>query len=122
MISHRCHGCIPPGRTCGHKVFDQRQVCRGAGQKSRGNSRATAGRNHARSLCCRGPHASTGELVTAIGRGKAEQVFYRALSAYMTPDTDFAGARTATMDAAMDLSGNETAQLVGDASAVYGVD
>lgn len=40
----------------------------------------------------------------------------------MTPDTDFAGARTATMDAAMDLSGNETAQLVGDASAVYGVD
>jgi Zn-dependent metalloprotease len=69
-----------------------------------------------------GPHASTGELVTAIGRDKAEQVFYRALSAYMTPDTDFAGAKTATMDAAMDLYGSETAQLVGDAWAVCGVD
>jgi Zn-dependent metalloprotease len=69
-----------------------------------------------------GPHASTGELVTAIGREKAEQVFYRALSAYMTPDTDFAGAKATTMQAAMDLYDSETAQLVGDAWRVCGVD
>lgn len=69
-----------------------------------------------------GPHASTGELVTAIGREEAEQVFYLALAAYMTPDTNFAAAKAATMQAAMDLYGSETAQLVGAAWAACGVE
>ena len=69
-----------------------------------------------------GAHASTGELVTAIGREQAEQVFYLALTAYMTPDTNFAGARTATMQAALDLYGSETAQLVGEAWTACGVE
>jgi Zn-dependent metalloprotease len=68
-----------------------------------------------------GPHASTGEPVTAIGRDKAEQVFYRALNAYMTPDTNFSAAKAATEDAAMDLYGSETAQLVADAWEACGV-
>jgi Zn-dependent metalloprotease len=69
-----------------------------------------------------GPHASTGEVVTAIGRDRAEQVFYRALAAYMTPDTDFLAARAATMQAAADLYGSEVANLVGDAWAACGVE
>ena len=68
-----------------------------------------------------GPHASTGELVTAIGRDKTEQVFYLALTGYMTPDTDFAGAKQATMDAATELYGSEIAQLVGAAWEACGV-
>jgi Zn-dependent metalloprotease len=69
-----------------------------------------------------GPHASTGELVTGIGRDKAEQVFYRALAAYMTPDTDFAGAKEATKKAAMDLYGSDTAELVAQAWTACGVE
>jgi Zn-dependent metalloprotease len=69
-----------------------------------------------------GPHASTGELVTAIGRDQAEQVFYLALTGYMTPETNFAGAKQATMQAAIDLYDSETAQLVGAAWEACGVD
>ena len=69
-----------------------------------------------------GPHASTGEPVTAIGRDRAERVFYHALNAYMTPDTDFAGAKAATMQAALDLYGSVTAQLVDDIWSACGVD
>jgi hypothetical protein len=36
---------------------------------------------------------------------KAEQIFYRALSTYMTLSTNFAGARTDTAQAAQDLYG-----------------
>ena len=69
-----------------------------------------------------GPHASTGEVVTPIGRDMAEKIFYRALAAYMTPDTDFAGARDATEQAARDLYDDATAQLVGTAWKACGVD
>lgn len=69
-----------------------------------------------------GPHASTGEPVTAIGRDTAERVFYHALNAYMTPDTDFAAAKAATMQAALDLYGSVTAQLVDDIWSACGVD
>ncbi|WP_329493929.1 M4 family metallopeptidase [Kitasatospora herbaricolor] len=40
-----------------------------------------------------------------IGRDKAAAVWYRALTAYMTSTTDYAGARTATLHAAEDLYG-----------------
>ncbi|GLZ36996.1 M4 family metallopeptidase [Actinokineospora sp. NBRC 105648] len=40
-----------------------------------------------------------------IGRDKAAAVFYRALSTYMTSTTNYAGARTATLQAAADLYG-----------------
>jgi zinc metalloprotease ZmpA len=43
--------------------------------------------------------------VTGIGRAKAEKVWYRALSVYMTSNTNYAGARQATIKAATDLYG-----------------
>ncbi|WP_190087367.1 M4 family metallopeptidase [Streptomyces melanogenes] len=46
-----------------------------------------------------------GSTVTGIGRDKATQIFYRALSRYMVSTTDFHDARTATLKAATDLYG-----------------
>ena len=43
--------------------------------------------------------------VTGIGRAKAEKIWYRALTVYMTSSTDYAGARAATLSAASDLYG-----------------
>ncbi|MEU8960611.1 M4 family metallopeptidase [Streptomyces sp. NPDC048491] len=46
-----------------------------------------------------------GSTVTGIGRDKATQIFYRALTRYMVSTTDFHDARTATLSAAADLYG-----------------
>ncbi|ATL25591.1 M4 family metallopeptidase [Streptomyces formicae] len=46
-----------------------------------------------------------GSSVTGIGRDKATQIFYRALTRYMVSTTDFHDARTATLRAAADLYG-----------------
>ncbi|MEU9151795.1 M4 family metallopeptidase [Streptomyces sp. NPDC048417] len=46
-----------------------------------------------------------GRPVTGIGIENAQQVWYRALTTYMTSSTDYAGARTATLQAAADLFG-----------------
>jgi Zn-dependent metalloprotease len=43
--------------------------------------------------------------VAGIGRNKALQVWYRALTVYMTSTTDYQGARAATLKAAADLYG-----------------
>jgi zinc metalloprotease ZmpA len=43
--------------------------------------------------------------VTGIGRSKAEKIWYRALTVYMTPNTNYAAARTATINASNDLYG-----------------
>ncbi|MET8628628.1 M4 family metallopeptidase [Kitasatospora sp. NPDC004669] len=48
--------------------------------------------------------------VTGIGRDKAKQIWYKALTAYMTSTTDYAGARTATLSAATDLYGANSAE------------
>lgn len=48
---------------------------------------------------------SNGKTVTGIGREKLGRIWYRALTAYMTSSTDYAGARTATLNAAKDLYG-----------------
>lgn len=40
-----------------------------------------------------------------IGRAKAEKIWYRALTVYMTASTKYAAARTATLNAARDLYG-----------------
>ncbi|GAA0421032.1 M4 family metallopeptidase [Streptomyces luteireticuli] len=49
---------------------------------------------------------SDGSTVTGIGREKAEQIFYRALTRYMVSTTDFHQARTATLQAAADIYGS----------------
>ncbi|MCA9675733.1 MAG: M4 family metallopeptidase [Kofleriaceae bacterium] len=57
-----------------------------------------------------GTNDTSGQSVTGIGRTKAEQIFYRALTVYMTPGTTFAGARAATLSAAADLYGASSAE------------
>ena len=46
-----------------------------------------------------------GSTVTGIGRDKLAKIWYRALTVYMTSSTNYAGARTATLNAAKDLYG-----------------
>ncbi|MFG2957270.1 M4 family metallopeptidase [Streptomyces sp. NPDC048291] len=46
-----------------------------------------------------------GRPVTGIGIDNAQRVWYRALTTYMTSSTNYAGARTATLQAAADLFG-----------------
>ncbi|RPF34442.1 M4 family metallopeptidase [Streptomyces sp. TLI_185] len=51
-----------------------------------------------------------GSTVTGIGRAKADQIWYKALSTYFTSSTNYAGARTATLQAASDLYGAGSAE------------
>ncbi|MEV0633841.1 M4 family metallopeptidase [Streptomyces sp. NPDC050619] len=46
-----------------------------------------------------------GSTVAGIGRDKLGAIWYRALTVYMTSSTNYAGARTATLNAARDLYG-----------------
>jgi Zn-dependent metalloprotease len=46
-----------------------------------------------------------GSTITGIGREAAQQIWYRALTVYMTSSTNYAGARVATLNAARDLYG-----------------
>ncbi|WP_033280802.1 M4 family metallopeptidase [Streptomyces sp. NRRL F-525] len=50
-----------------------------------------------------------GSTVTGIGRTKATAIFYRALTRYMVSTTDFHDARIATLKAAADLYGANSA-------------
>ncbi|MGV9252518.1 M4 family metallopeptidase [Streptomyces sp. NPDC003697] len=47
-----------------------------------------------------------GSTVTGIGHDKLGKIWYRALTVYMTSSTNYAGARTATLNAAKDLFGS----------------
>jgi Zn-dependent metalloprotease len=49
---------------------------------------------------------SNGSKVTGIGRDKALQIWYKALTTYMTSTTNYKGARTATLSAASALYGS----------------
>ncbi|MER7752178.1 M4 family metallopeptidase [Kitasatospora sp. NPDC097643] len=51
-----------------------------------------------------------GSTLTGIGRDKAAQIWYRALTVYFTSTTDYAGARTGTLSAAADLYGADSAE------------
>ncbi|MFG2818052.1 M4 family metallopeptidase [Kitasatospora sp. NPDC048365] len=64
---------------------------------------------------------SNGSTLTGIGRDKAAQVWYRALSVYMTSTTNYAGARTATLNAAKDLYGAGSTEYNAVAAAWSGV-
>lgn len=50
--------------------------------------------------------ASGNGSVSGIGRAKAEKIWYRALTVYMTSSTNYSAARTATLNAARDLYGS----------------
>ncbi|MFG2332441.1 M4 family metallopeptidase [Streptomyces sp. NPDC048604] len=58
-----------------------------------------------------------GSTLTGIGRTKAYKIWYKALSTYMTSSTDYAGARTATLQATTDLYGANSAEYTAVAAA-----
>ncbi|MEU6292798.1 M4 family metallopeptidase [Streptomyces sp. NPDC046988] len=53
---------------------------------------------------------SDGSTVTGIGREKALQIWYKALTTYMTSTTNYKAARTATLSAASDLYGADSTE------------
>ncbi len=56
-------------------------------------------------------------LLAGIGRGKADKIWYRALTLYMTSSTNYAGARQATVRAAGDLHGSGSPEAAAVAAA-----
>ena len=67
--------------------------------------------NHAYYLMAAGgTNRVSGVAVTGIGTTDAAKIFYRGLTVYMTASTNFAGARTATLNAATDLFGSASTQ------------
>ncbi|MES4891142.1 M4 family metallopeptidase [Streptomyces sp. NPDC096012] len=64
---------------------------------------------------------SDGVAVTGIGRAAALQIWYKALTTYMTSSTDYAGARAAALRAATDLYGANSAQYAGVGNAFAGI-
>jgi zinc metalloprotease ZmpA len=58
-----------------------------------------------------------GSTVTGIGRDKALQIWYKALTTYMTSSTKYSGARTATLSAASALYGSSSAEYQAVAAA-----
>lgn len=78
--------------------------------------------NHAAYLMAAGG-TKGGVTVAAMGRDATEDVWYRALTSYFTSSTDFAGARSGTIQAATDLFGAGSAQVasVTNAWAAVGV-
>jgi len=64
---------------------------------------------------------SDGSTVEGIGRDKAEQIWFKALTTYMTSTTNYADAREATLRAATDLYGADSAEYQGVDSAWAGV-
>lgn len=67
------------------------------------------------------PRGKTSVNVPSLGISKAEQIFYRALTVYMTSSTNFQGARNATAQAAQDLYGSTDAAAVQSAWDAVGV-
>lgn len=55
--------------------------------------------------------------VTGAGNDAAQRIWYRALTVYMTSSTNYAGARTATLNAAADLYGSGSSQYATVAAA-----
>ncbi|MET0495992.1 MAG: M4 family metallopeptidase [Actinoplanes sp.] len=58
-----------------------------------------------------------GSTVTGIGNDKAGAIFYKALTTYMTSGTNYAAARTATLNAATDLYGAGRTEYAATAAA-----
>lgn len=61
--------------------------------------------------------ATGSAALTGIGRDKAQKIWYRALTTYMTAGTNYAAARTATINAATDLFGANSAESTAVATA-----
>jgi Zn-dependent metalloprotease len=63
------------------------------------------------------PTCSGAPAMTGIGINKAEKIWFRALTTYFTSGTKYAAARTATLKAATDLYGANSAEYKATAAA-----
>jgi bacillolysin len=61
------------------------------------------------------PNKAAYYTINAIGISKAEQIYYRALTVYLTPNSDFADARQALIQSAQDLYNQDIANAVANA-------
>ena len=79
--------------------------------------------NNAFYLLAEGGTHRLGGVVIAIGRAKAERIFFRALDVYMVPNETFSQARNDTIKAATDLYGHSSQEVisVGQAWSAVGV-
>ncbi|MEU6221739.1 M4 family metallopeptidase [Streptomyces sp. NPDC047022] len=70
------------------------------------------------------PTCGGAPAVTGIGNDKAGKIWYRALTRYLVPNSNFSGARAATLSAAADLYGKQSteAETVAAAWLAVGVD
>ena len=68
--------------------------------------------NYAFYLLAKGGTTRRGGTMTGIGADKAARIWYRALTSYMTSGTNFAGARTATLNAANAIYGSNSAEAI----------
>jgi Zn-dependent metalloprotease len=70
------------------------------------------------------PNHAYWELVVQVGRDKAEQIVWRALTEHLEPDSNFEDFRTAMLESAAELygGGGEEEQGVDDAFAAVGLD
>lgn len=60
-------------------------------------------------------------FATKVGKDKAEKIYYRALTQYLTRSSQFSDARLAIMRAAKDLEGDAVAEEVGKAFDAVGI-
>ncbi|MBD1381039.1 peptidase M4 family protein [Bacillus sp. IB182487] len=67
------------------------------------------------------PNKAAYYTINAIGRAKSEKIYYRALTIYLTPNSDFASARQALIQSATDLYGSTEANAISSAWSNVGV-
>jgi Zn-dependent metalloprotease len=68
-------------------------------------------------LVAKGGAHHLGGSMTGIGADAAAKIWYKAITAFMVSDTDFQGARTATLQAAIELYGLGSTEYVAVANA-----
>ncbi|WP_345242228.1 M4 family metallopeptidase [Pontibacillus salipaludis] len=61
------------------------------------------------------PNKAAYYTINSIGQSKAEEIYYRALTVYLTPNSTFSDARQALIQSAQDLYGSTTANSVASA-------
>ncbi len=68
------------------------------------------------------PNRAAFLVAQALGREKMEQIYFRTLTQYLTPDADFGDAARATIRSAQELYGTNEAEAVRSAFGQVGID
>lgn len=95
------------------------EPCKPSGKNDSCGVHSNSGiQNHAFYLLAEGgTNRVSGLSVTGIGRQKAEAIFYRSLTSYLFPSATFSDARAASLSAAADLYGANSAEYAATAQA-----